>query len=68
MGTDRRREEEEEMNDVSIFGLIVTIVGVMSLIASSSTSLKGDPEYTYKAGITLTCAGLIMISIGERFL
>lgn len=56
------------MNGISVCGLVVTIVGVMSLIASSSTSLKGNPEYTYKAGIALTCAGLIMISIGERFL
>ena len=68
MGTDRRREEGEKMNGISIGGLVVTTVGVMSLIASSSTSLKGNPEYTYKAGIALTCAGLIMISIGERFL
>ena len=68
MGTDRRREEGEEMNGISICGLVVTTVGVMSLIASSSTSLKGDPEYTYKAGIALTCAGLIMISLGERFI
>lgn len=56
------------MNGISICGLVVTIVGVMSLIASSSTSLKGDPEYTYKAGIALTCVGLIMISIGEGFI
>ena len=68
MGTNRRREEGEEMNGISICGLVVTTVGVMSLIASSSTTLKGNPEYTYKAGIALTCAGLIMISIGERFL
>ena len=56
------------MNGISICGMVVTTVGVMSLIASSSTSLKGDPEYTYKAGIIITCVGLIMISIGERFL
>lgn len=56
------------MNGISICGLVVTTVGVMSLIASSSTSLKGNPEYTYKAGIIITCAGLIMISLGERFI
>lgn len=56
------------MNGISICGLVVTIVGVMSLIASSSTSLKGNPEYTYKAGIFITCAGLVMISLGEMFI
>lgn len=55
------------MSNISICGLIVTIIGVMSLIASSSTTLKGDPEYTYKAGIALTCVGLIMIAISRRF-
>ena len=56
------------MNGISICGLVVTTVGVMSLVASSSTSLKGNPEYTYKAGILITCAGLVMISLGERFI
>lgn len=51
------------MNGVSICGMIVTIVGVIALIACTSTTLKGDREYTYKVGIALTCVGLIMISI-----
>ena len=56
------------MNVLSICGLIVTIIGVMALVASSSTTLKGNPEYTYKAGIALTCVGLIMIAISGKFM
>lgn len=56
------------MNGLSICGLIVTILGVMALIASASSTLKGDREYTYRAGIIITCVGLFLISLGERFI
>jgi len=56
------------MNAVSVCGLIVAIVGAMALVASSSATLKGNREYTYKAGIVLACVGLVMVLIGERFI
>lgn len=68
MGEDSRRQEEEEVNNLSVCGIIVTILGVMALIASASSTLKGDREYTYRAGIIITCVGLVMISLGERFI
>lgn len=52
------------MKEVVYCGLIIAVVGAMALIASSSTSLKGDKEYTYKAGIGMSSIGLLLTFIG----
>ena len=52
------------MSFISVCGTLVCIVGMFALIASSSSTLKGNREYTYKAGMKISVFGILMIILG----
>lgn len=52
------------MNSISIFGMVIIVLGCMALISSSSTQLKGDREYTFKSGFVITVIGFILLAFG----
>ena len=52
------------MNSISIFGMVIIVLGCMALISSSSTQLKCDREYTFKSGFVMTVIGFVLLVLG----
>lgn len=52
------------MNSISIFGMVIIVLGCMALVSSSSTQLKGDREYTFKSGFVIAVIGFILLAFG----
>lgn len=54
------------MNSISIFGMVIIVLGCMALISSSSAQLKGDREYTFKSGFVIAVIGFVLLVFGMR--
>lgn len=54
------------MNFISIFGMVIIVLGCMALISSSSAQLKGDREYTFKSGFVIAVIGFVLLLFGMR--